>query len=332
MKTIGVIGAGAWGTALAVTANRAGAEVTLWSRNTQVLQTIADKNRNLAHLPDVFLDPAIKLTDKLDRISKSDLLLLVVPAQHLRTICISLSDYLAPTVPLVICAKGIERGSMALMSEVVESVLPHNTLAVLSGPNFSLEVAQGKPTATTIACRDENIGEQIVFALGTSVFRPYLTTDIIGTQIGGAVKNVAAIACGIAMGKGLGENAIAALITRAMAEMRRLCAAKGGKTETLMGLSGMGDVMLTCTSATSRNTSLGIALGKGRSLDKVLAEREGVTEGVATAESVHQMCEMLHIEMPICEAVYDVLYSGLGVDGAISRLLERPFVKEMAAL
>jgi len=330
MKHIGIIGAGSWGTALAVTANRAGAEVTLWSRNHHVLESIAEKNRNLAYLPDVFLDPAIKLTDDIGRVSQSDMLLLVIPAQHIRNFCIALSDHLDPSVPVVICAKGIERGSMALMSEVVEAVLPNNPVAVLTGPNFAMEVAQGKPTATTIACRDEGIGEQIVFALGTSVFRPYFTTDVMGAQIGGAVKNVIAIACGIARGKGLGENATAALITRAMTEIWRLSHAKGGKMETLMGLSGMGDLMLTCTSSTSRNTRFGMELGKGKPLEEVISAQESVTEGVATAESVHQLAEMLHVDMPLCEAVYDVLYRGLGVDGAISQLLERPFTKEAA--
>lgn len=329
MKRVGILGAGAWGTALAVIANRAGADVTLWTRNPFVLESVQIKNRNNVYLPDAFLDPAIVVTDRIQNACATELLLLVVPSQHIRKTCIGISDYLSPKVPLVICAKGIERGSLALMSEVVQSVLPENPVAVLSGPNFAREAAKGMPTATTIACKDEDIGEEIVFTLGTSVFRPYLHDDIIGVQVAGAVKNVIAIACGIAMGKNLGENAIAALVTRALSEVRRLTLAKGGRMDTLLGLSGLGDMILTCMSPTSRNTSLGMALAKGNTLDQILAKPGGVAEGVTSAESVVQLAELLKVEMPICKAVYDVLYKDAPVEDAIAALLERPFTKEL---
>ncbi len=328
MRKIGIIGGGAWGTALAAIANRAGADVVMWTRNKFVRESIRKRNQNDQYLPGVFLDPAIEVTENLPDPCGADMVLMVVPSQYMRSTCISMSDYLDQKVPVVICAKGIERGSLSLMHEVVQSVLPHNPVAVLSGPNFANEAAKGLPTATTVACEDARIGEQIVFSLGTSLFRPYLNNDLIGTQIGGATKNVIAIACGIAMGKGLGENARAALISRAISEMRRLCIAKGGRDDTLMGLSGVGDLVLTCTGHQSRNLSFGIALGEGREMESILGGREGVVEGVTTSESIRQLAEQLGIDMPICSAVYDVLYSDADIDQMIHQLLDRPFSPE----
>lgn len=330
LKRIGIIGAGAWGTSLAVTTNRAGAqEVVLWSRNKAVLNAIEEHNRNTAHLPDVYVDPAITATDNLPLVCATDVLLLVVPSQHMRKTCIAMSDYLSADVPLVICAKGIERGSLALMSEVVKDILPDNPVAVLSGPNFARESAEGKPTATTIACQDEALGRKLMFALGSSMFRPYWHDDVVGTQIGGAVKNVIAIACGIARGKGLGENAVAALITRAVHEMQQVCLVKGGRIQTLMGLSGFGDMILTCTSPTSRNMALGMALGKGKSLDELMESQGGVKEGVATAESIFQLTELHRLDMPICTAVYRVLYEEASIADTVNALMNRPFTREM---
>ena len=215
------------------------------------------------------------------------------------------------------------------MSEVVGTILPNNPIAVLSGPNFADEAARGLPTATTIACADASLGERLLYAIGGKLFRPYYSDDIIGTQVGGAVKNVIAIACGIAVGHGLGENARAAIITRGMAEMTRLCIAKGGKPETLSGLSGIGDLLLTCSSEKSRNMSLGIAIGKlGRVAEDIPTGRRGVTEGVATAESVTELAQKLGISMPICAAVQHILYDKAPIREAISELLERPFTVE----
>lgn len=327
---IGIIGSGAWGTALAVICNRAGADVTLWTRNQFVLESVQTKNRNSIYLPDIFLDPAIIVTDRMQPACDVEMVLLVTPSQHVRATCISMSDYIKTDVPIVICSKGIERGSLALMTEVVKSVLPENPVAVLSGPNFAAPAAKGQPTATTIACADREMGKRIMFAIGTSLFRPYWHDDMIGVQIGGAVKNVIAVACGIARGRNLGENAIAALITRAVSEMKRLTVAKGGNVETLMGLSGLGDLILTCTSPLSRNTALGVALANGEKLENLMSGRRGaVAEGVGTAESVAQLAEMLKIDMPICKAVYDVLYKDAPLDDAISALLERPFTREI---
>ncbi len=327
--SVGVIGAGAWGTALAILANRAGSDVKLWSRNETVINNIRSRRINEAYLPDCFVDPSIQITSDLAEVAKSQLLILSVPSQSVRTICISLSDLIEPSRPIIISSKGIERGSLALMSEVVQSILPSNPVAVISGPNFANEAAAGLPTATTLACLDPVLGEQITYAIGGKLFRPYLTNDIIGAQIGGAVKNVAAIACGIAAGKEFGENARAALITRAVAEMGRLARVKGGRQETLLGLSGIGDLMLTCSSLKSRNMSLGYSLGQGKSIKELLpGNMHGLTEGVVTADSIYELSMKLGLTMPISMAVYNILKQNVTVDEGIMDLLGRPFAAE----
>jgi glycerol-3-phosphate dehydrogenase (NAD(P)+) len=326
---IGVIGAGAWGTALGIVANRAGSKVTLWTRNANVLSTIRDKRMNEPYLPGIFIDPAIAVTDVMEEICRNDVLILSIPSQFMRSIAIGISDHLEATVPLVIATKGIERGSLALMSEVVSSIMPHNPLAVLSGPNFADEAAKGVPTATTIALKSEALGSELLHAIGGKHFRPYLTDDLIGTQIGGAVKNVIAIACGIAIGKGLGENTKAAIITRGMAEIARLCEAKGGAPRTLMGLAGFGDLVLTCNSPKSRNMSLGIAIGQGQKFDSISGiSGIGLTEGVATAESVTELAQRLGVAMPLCAGVHAVLRGRTSIDTLMDELLERPFKHE----
>lgn len=315
---VGVIGAGAWGTALAMLANRAGSRATLWTRNTQVIESIRERRENAQYLPDVFIDPAIGVTDDSNFISECDILVLTIPAQSLRTVAISLSDMVPSHVPLILATKGIERGSLMLMSEVVNSILPHNPFAVLSGPNFAREAAQGLPTATALATHHTGLADKITFAMGGKFFRLYSNDDPVGTQIGGALKNVLAIAAGIVDGRGLGENARAALITRGIAEISRLARAKGGREETLMGLSGIGDILLSCTSRKSRNYAHGVALGQR------IVRSSGLTEGVATAESVNLLARKLGVTMPISFAVHGVLNGTLEVDAAIEKLLERP--------
>ncbi len=232
-------------------------------------------------------------------------------------------------MPAVICAKGIERQTGALMSEVAAEALPGGPLAVLSGPTFAAEVARGLPTAVTLACADGDLGALLMAALGSRRFRPYLSDDLVGAQIGGAVKNVIAIACGIVTGRGLGDNARAALITRGLAEMVRLAMAKGAQPETMMGLSGLGDLTLTCNSQQSRNMSLGVALGRGEALADILAARRSIAEGVSTAPSVVALAGRLGVEMPICEAVDRVLHHNADIDATIEALLARPFKAEM---
>lgn len=328
MKTIGVIGGGAWGTALALTARRAGRDVILWAREPEVVEAVNASRVNPLFLPGIQLDAGLRATGDPAQAVDADAVLLVSPAQHLRAACRALAPHWRPGVPAVICAKGIELSTCALMQDAVEAELPAAPVAVLSGPTFAAEVARGLPTAITLACADAELGARLVAALGTPTFRPYLSDDLAGSQIGGAVKNVLAIACGIVEGRGLGDNARAALITRGLAEMTRLAAAKGGRPETLMGLSGLGDLILTASSTQSRNYSLGFALGQGRSLAEILGERRSVTEGVHSAGAVVDMAGRLGVEMPISAAVDAVINKGQSLDEAIRALLSRPFRSE----
>ena len=324
MDKIGVIGAGAWGTALASVARRAGRDVTIWAREPDVVEAINTGHQNTPFLPGVDLDPAIRATGDLAEAADADALILVTPAQFLRPTAESLAPMIGPDVPLVVCAKGIEIATGALMNEVVEQALPERRFAVLSGPTFAAEVARELPTAITLACADGGVGERLTDALGTPRFRIYRSEDVIGAEVGGAVKNVLAIACGIVDGRGLGDNARAAIITRGLAEMARLSAAKGGRAETLMGLSGIGDLTLTCNAMQSRNFSLGVALGQGRGLAEVLGERNSVAEGVDTAAAVTALAATLQIDMPICLAVDGIVNHGADIEASVSGLLKRP--------
>lgn len=327
---IGVIGAGAWGTALAMLANRAGSRATLWTRNEQVIESLTTRRENVQYLPEVFVDPAINVTNDMQALAACDALIMTIPAQSVRTVTISLSDIVSSSVPIIIASKGIERGSLMLMTEVMQSIMPHNPYAALSGPNFARDAAEGKPTATALATRHPHVAEKMNFALGGKYFRLYSNDDPIGTQVGGALKNVLAIAAGIVAGRGMGENARAAIITRGISEMARFSKAKGGKEETLMGLSGMGDILLSCTSTKSRNYALGMTLGRITqpvAPDKI-GRGMGLTEGVATAESVTQLAHKLGVNMPILFSVHEILTGKLVINMAIERLLERPLVSE----
>jgi glycerol-3-phosphate dehydrogenase (NAD(P)+) len=332
MKTpdrIAVIGGGAWGTALALTLRRAGREVRLWVREAEVCRAIRETRENAVFLPGVSLDPAIVATTDLAAASSgAEAVVLVVPAQHLRGVVKQIAGIIPGGVPVLLCAKGIEDGTLMLMTEVAAELLPAAPLAVLSGPTFAAEVARGLPTAVTVAARDAAVGAALTEAIGTRSFRPYLSDDPVGAEIGGAVKNVLAIACGILAGRRLGDNARAALITRGLAEMVRLAVAKGGRRETLMGLSGLGDLVLTCTAMQSRNHSLGAALGEGKSLAEILAGRRSVAEGVASAASTASLARRLGIEMPIVAAVDAILHRGAAISDEIAALLARPFRSE----
>lgn len=326
----GVVGAGGWGTALAVVINRAGSKATLWTRNDNVLRVVQEKRVNEPYLPDVFIDPDITITASLDELSQTcSHILITVPSQHVRPLCIALSDRLPSGVTIIIASKGIERGSLSLMSEVVASILPDNPVMVLSGPNFAREIAMGQPAATCIAGFNRTLTEKVIYAMGGKFFRPYYSDDIVGVQVGGAVKNVIAIACGICTGRGLGENARAALITRGLSEMKRLARVKGGKEETLSGLAGTGDLVLSCSSLASRNMAFGHAIGKGKGLDALrTSNQSGLTEGIVTAESVHQLSRRLGVSMPICSTVHDVLSGQIDIEEAIEQLLARPLMGE----
>ena len=330
-QNFGIIGGGAWGTALGQALIRAGRDATLWAREPDVAATINARHENTKFLSGIALNPRLKATNKLEDLASCDAWLLVVPTQHLRGVCKQLAAACKnKTTPVIICAKGIEQKKLALPSEVVANVLPSCPLAVLSGPTFAIEVARDQPTAMTLACVDAALGSRMAQAISSRTFRPYLSSDIIGAQMGGAIKNVLAIACGIATGCGMGENARAALITRGLAEMMRLASALGAQTETLMGLSGLGDLILTCSSTQSRNMSLGVALGQGAKLDDIIAARHSVAEGVQTAAAALELAEQHKVNMPIVEAVDAVLNHGASVDASIEALLGRPLKEERA--
>jgi len=329
MKRIGIIGAGAWGTALATVACRAGLDVTLQAREADVVDAINTDHENTLYLPGATLDPAIRATtDIAEAAEGAEAIILAAPAQFLRPVMEAMKQMLAPGVPVVICAKGIEQETGSLMSEIAAQVLPETPVAVLSGPTFAAEVARDLPTAVTLATSDEPLGLQLSGALGTPRFRTYRSDDVIGAQIGGAVKNVLAIGCGIVEGRSLGDNARAALITRGLAEIVRLGLAKGGRPETLMGLCGIGDLVLTCNAMQSRNFSLGVALGKGEALADILGGRTSVAEGVFSAASVSQLARELGVDMPICLAVDGILNHFADIDATIEGLLSRPVEQE----
>jgi glycerol-3-phosphate dehydrogenase (NAD(P)+) len=331
-RTIGIIGGGAWGTALATVARRADRAVLLWAHEREVAETINTRHENVLYLPGLALDPTIKATDSLADLAGCDLFLLAPPAQHLRTIAKKLAALpIKDKAPVVICAKGIEEESAKLLSDVTAEALPHQPLAVLSGPSFAAEVARDLPAALTLATKDKDLGARIIEAIGTRHFRLYLTDDVVGAQIGGAVKNVLAVACGIVAGRGMGDNARAALITRGLAEMTRLGAVLGARGETLAGLSGLGDLVLTCSSLQSRNMSLGAELGKGKKLADILASRNSVAEGVTTAHAAATLAGKVGVEMPIVQAVHAILSDGANIEETIEKLLARPPRQEFGA-
>jgi glycerol-3-phosphate dehydrogenase (NAD(P)+) len=328
LKTIGIIGGGAWGTALANVVVRAGRRAVLWAREGEVVAAINEFHENKPFLPGVRLEAGLHATADMAELEAADAILMVAPAQHMRAIALLAAPYFRPGVPAVICAKGIEQTTGSLLSEVLAEVLPGKPIAVISGPTFADETAKGLPTAVTLACPSEGLAAQLVAAIGQPTFRPYISTDIIGAQIGGAVKNVLAIASGIVVGRGLGENAKAALITRGLAEILRFGRYKGGQTETMMGLSGLGDLILTCGGPQSRNMALGMALGRGKSVDEVMSGRTSVAEGFYTAEVLARLATEAKLDLPICQAVAQVLHKDASLDQVIEGLLNRPFTSE----
>jgi glycerol-3-phosphate dehydrogenase (NAD(P)+) len=328
VKRIGILGGGAWGTALAQVAARASLSPLIWAFEPEVVEAIAARRENPVFLPGVALDAAIEATGEARELLACDAILAVVPAQHLRSALAALAGDFPAGLPVVLCAKGIEAGSLKLMSEVLAETLPGAAPAVLSGPSFAAEVAAGLPTAVTLAARDLDLARDLAEAIATPTFRPYVSDDMIGAEAGGAIKNVLAIACGVADGRGLGKSAQAALITRGFAELTRLAEALGGEAETVAGLCGLGDLVLTCSSPASRNMSVGLALGRGESLAEALAGKRTVAEGVASAPAVTALAARLGVEAPICEAVRAVLAGELAVGPAIAALLARPLKTE----
>jgi glycerol-3-phosphate dehydrogenase (NAD(P)+) len=324
-NAIGVIGAGAWGTALAeVMASACGGSL-IWAREAEVVSAINQTYENTVYLAGCKLSPNVRATSELADMAQCKALLLVTPAQHLRA---TLDALPATKAPLLLCCKGIETGTMALMSEVAADVRPNNAIAVLSGPTFAHEVAAGKPTAITLACADEALGQELATLVSTPAFRPYWSDDVVGAEIGGAVKNVLAIGCGVVDGAGLGLNARSALIARGFAEMQRYGMARGARIETLAGLSGLGDLVLTCSSENSRNFSLGRGLGQGKSAEALLSDRKTVAEGAYTAPVLQASARQLGVDMPIVEAVCSLLAGEADVPQVVRALLSRPLKAE----
>jgi glycerol-3-phosphate dehydrogenase (NAD(P)+) len=326
-QRIGVIGAGAWGTALAVTAARAGRDVRLWAFEPEVAEAMSTGRGNPLFLAGVDL-PAVPTFTDMAALGECEAILAVAPAQHMRATLRRWGREGRADLPVALCAKGVEAGSLRLMGEVLREELPNAPLGVLSGPSFAADVARGLPTAVTLAAQTPELGQAWIAALGRPYFRPYFSDDVVGAEVGGAVKNVLAIACGVVEGLALGRSAHAALIARGFAEMTRLGVALGGRAETLAGLCGLGDLVLTCSSPQSRNMSFGMALGQGDQVADILGRRTAVTEGVASAPGVVALAARVGVEMPICAAVAGLVSGQLGVHEALEALLARPFRAE----
>ena len=327
-NSVGIIGGGAWGTALAQTMRLAGRETLIWAREAEVIDEINNCHANSPFLPGVALDPGLRATDRLADIAALDVVLMVAPAQHVRAVGLALEPNSPMASRWCSARKAWNRAAASCWEKWCPRPCRAVRLAVLSGPSFAADVALGLPAALTLACADDQLGTQLVDTLGYRQFRLYRSSDIIGTQLGGAVKNVLAIAAGIVEGKALGASAHAALVTRGFAELRRFGDVLGARPETLMGLSGLGDLLLTCGSPQSRNMSLGRALGQGQSLDAILGGRRSVAEGVFTAAAVAKVAAEKGIDMPISQAVHGIVAGKLSVDAAIEGLLSRPFTVE----
>ncbi|MGQ0742434.1 MAG: NAD(P)H-dependent glycerol-3-phosphate dehydrogenase [Alphaproteobacteria bacterium] len=326
-RSVAVIGAGAWGTALAIVAASAGREVMLWAREPEVVESIRSAHENRRFLASVTLPASLAVTADLAKCRACEVFLVAAPAQHLRSVLSALAAAVAKDAAVVICSKGIEEKSGLLLHEVLAQSLPAANAAILSGPSFARDVALGKPTAVTIASAGDVAG-RLQASLGSTTFRPYVSDDVAGVALGGAAKNVYAIGCGMVDGAGLGENARAALLARSFAELMRLGRVLGARAETLMGLSGLGDLVLTATSPTSRNFALGVALGKGASAKDAMGEGKPLAEGAATAPALVARGRREGVELPIAEAVAGVLAGEMDVGSAAERLLARPWRSE----
>jgi glycerol-3-phosphate dehydrogenase (NAD(P)+) len=324
-KTFGVIGAGAWGTALALVAARAGNDVVLWARTPETAARMATDRENAARLAGVPFDPAIRTTALAKDLATADVWLLALPAQALRQALAAFAPHARPGLPVVITAKGIERGTNQLLTDVLAEVLPQVEPLVLSGPSFAIDVARGLPTAVTLAARTLDTARPIAEALGTTAFRPYISDDLAGVQIGGAIKNVLAIAAGIVVGRELGESARAATIARAFAELTRFARPFGARPGTLAGLSGLGDLVLSCASPQSRNFKLGLTIGRDGNLS---GTAPGLTEGAFTADAAVEIADREGIDVPIMRAVADILNGKAATEAVIARLMQRPLKSE----
>ncbi|PCJ98201.1 MAG: NAD(P)H-dependent glycerol-3-phosphate dehydrogenase [Zetaproteobacteria bacterium] len=329
MSNISIIGAGAWGSALAQVISTHEKDVTLWTRTQTLADEINALHMNKPYLGDIQLSPHINATSSLEIALESSILLMVTPAQAIRTVLSSMKPFIRNDHVLILCSKGIEAETGLLTSDITKDILPNTPCAVLSGPNFAHEIAAGKPAATTLACADEDLAETLQKAIASAYFRPYISHDIIGTQIAGSLKNIIAIACGIAHGMNMGESARASLVTRGLAEIARLGVAMGANQNTFLGLCGVGDMMLTCSSEKSRNFSLGFALGSGTNIKTALNNSKGIAEGFYTAKAATMLAKKYNVDMPISATLYKCLHESLPLELALNDMMHRPLGNEL---
>ncbi|MGY9007778.1 MAG: NAD(P)H-dependent glycerol-3-phosphate dehydrogenase [Candidatus Pelagibacterales bacterium] len=325
---IGVMGGGAWGTTVAKLLSDKNSNVLLWAKETQVKKDIEKTRINKTYLNKIKLNKSLKITNHLEDLSELDILFVVIPTQYIQATLKPLKKIIKRNCILVNCAKGIDIRSTSLISEVINKTLPNNRLAIMSGPNFALEIALGKPTATLIAAQKISDAKYIANLISSKTFRPYLSSDIIGAQICGAMKNVYAIGCGIIVGKNFGENAVASVIARSFAEIKSVGRKLGAQPETLSGLSGLGDLFLTCSSKKSRNFSLGFDLAKGKKLENLLRNKKTIAEGAYTVKAIKKLGKKLKLSLPLNDAIYKILYQNKNINNTISELLNRPIIKE----
>jgi len=325
---IGVMGGGAWGTTVAKLLSDKNSNVLLWAKETQVKKDIEKTRINKTYLNKIKLNKSLKITNHLEDLSELDILFVVIPTQYIQATLEPLKKIIKRNCILVNCAKGIDIRSTSLISEVINKTLPNNRLAIMSGPNFALEIALGKPTATLIAAQKISDAKYIANLISSKTFRPYLSNDIIGAQICGAMKNVYAIGCGIIVGKNFGENAVASVIARSFAEIKSVGKKLGAQPETLSGLSGLGDLFLTCSSKKSRNFSLGFDLAKGKKLENLLRSKKTIAEGAYTVKAIKKLGKKLKLSLPLNDAIYKILYQNKNINNTISELLNRPIIKE----
>ena len=325
---IGVMGGGAWGTTVAKLLSDKNSNVLLWAKETQVKKDIEKTRINKTYLNKIKLNKSLKITNQLEDLSELDILFVVIPTQYIQATLKPLKRIIKRNCILVNCAKGIDIKSTSLISEVINKTLPSNRLAIMSGPNFALEIALGKPTATLIAAQKISDAKYIANLISSKTFRPYLSNDIIGAQICGAMKNVYAIGCGIIVGKNFGENAVASVIARSFAEIKSVGKKLGAQPETLSGLSGLGDLFLTCSSKKSRNFSLGFDLAKGKKLENLLRNKKTIAEGAYTVKAIKKLGKKLKLSLPLNDAIYKILYQNKNINNTISELLNRPIIKE----
>ena len=325
---IGVMGGGAWGTTVAKLLSDKNSNVLLWAKETQVKKDIEKTRINKTYLNKIKLNKSLKITNHLEDLSELDILFVVIPTQYIQATLKPLKKIIKRNCILVNCAKGIDIRSTSLISEIINKTLPSNRLAIMSGPNFALEIALGKPTATLIAAQKISDAKYIANLISSKTFRPYLSNDIIGAQICGAMKNVYAIGCGIIVGKNFGENAVASVIARSFAEIKSIGKKLGAQPETLSGLSGLGDLFLTCSSKKSRNFSLGFDLAKGKKLENLLRNKKTIAEGAYTVKAIKKLGKKLKLSLPLNDAIYKILYQNKNINNTISELLNRPIIKE----